>query len=121
METTLQSISLPAKNARGLRDFYVQAFGLKENEKRSHPPGFFMIEGGKGCNLLIMDAEGSETKAGNIGFELGMEVSSLDQLVEKVIAAGGRLIKNTQQMKWGTALLLEDPEGHSINAYMFNK
>ena len=24
-------------------------------------------------------------------------------------------------MKWGTALLLEDPEGHSINAYMFNK
>ena len=66
METTLQSISLPAKNARGLRDFYVQAFGLKENEKRSHPPGFFMIKGGKGCNRLLWTYKAQRLKPGTL-------------------------------------------------------
>ncbi len=121
IEAQLDSISLPAKNSERLRNFYVTVFGLKENEQRSHPPGFFMIQGGRGCNLLIMDAVGSETETGSKGFELGMEVNSLDGLEEKIIEEGGSIVQNKQQMQWGTSVLIADPEGHQINAYVFNK
>ncbi len=110
-----------AKNSERLRDFYVTVFGLKENEQRSHPPGFFMIEGGRGCNLLIMDAVGSDTETGSKGFELGLEVNSLDGLEKNVTEAGGSIVQNKQQMKWGNAIIVADPEGHYINAYVLNK
>lgn len=121
MKAQLDSISLPAANSQRLCDFYVSVFGLEENKERSHPPGFFMVSGGRGCNILIMDAQGSDTETGVKGFELGMEVDSLEGIQERVKEAGGSIIQYTQQMRWGTAITVADPEGHHINAYVFNK
>ncbi len=121
MNAHLESISLPAKNSQRLRDFFVMVFGLEENKEKSHPPGFFMIKGGRGCNILIMDAQGSDTETGIKGFELGMELDSLDAIEDIVIKAGGSIIQKIQQMRWGTTIIVADPEGHHINAYVFNK
>ena len=121
MKAQLDSISIPAKNSQQLCNFYVSVFGLHENKERSHPPGFFMIDGGRGCNILIMDAIGSATETGIKGFELGMEINTLEGLEEKVVNAGGNIIGNVQQMQWGSAIIVADPEGHHINAYVFNK
>ena len=68
-----------------------------------------------------MSADGSDTETGTKGFELGMEVNTLDDLEKKVAEAGGTVVQNTQQMQWGTAIIVADPEGHHINAYVFNK
>lgn len=121
MKSTIESISLQTTQPQILRDFYVKVFGLKENEQRSHAPGFFLIEGGKGCNLLIMDAEGTHGSAGNKGFEIGLNVDSLEGLEEKVRMAGGSVLEERQEMGWGTAITFGDPDGHRVNAYVFRR
>ena len=119
MKSTLNSINLMAKEPTQLKDFYVNVFGLEENMRRSHAPGFYMIDGGKGCNILIQDAGGVHSETGVKGFELGIEMETVDELKERVINAGGSIINDTQQMGWGTAITVADPEGHAINAYVF--
>lgn len=121
MKGQLDSVSIPAHNPTRLRDFYVALFDLEEDIARSHPPGFYLLKGGKGCNLLIMDAEGSNTETGTKGFELGMQVDNMEQLEKQVTEAGGAVQQVVQQMDWGQSMIITDPEGHNINAYKFRQ
>ena len=121
MSSQLDSISLSAREPQKLCDFYVSVFGLEEDKERSHPPGFFLIRGGRGCNLLVMEAAGAGLELGSKGFELGFEVETLQGLTGRVNAAGGEIIEAEQQMQWGQSVVVADPEGHRINAYTFRR
>ena len=119
MKTKLNSINLVSVSPGELRDFYVNVLDFQEDKKRSHAPGFFFIEGGNGCNILIQQAEYAQTKPGNVGFELGMEVESLDEFYNNIKSSGCKIVAGTQQMDWGKGVTIEDPEGHIINIYQF--
>jgi predicted enzyme related to lactoylglutathione lyase len=121
MKATLQSINLLTQHPGKLKDFYTSAFNLDVNEQRSHAPGFYVIGGGKGCNILIQDAQGQQLAPMFRGFELGFETDTLTGVIEAVIKAGGTVVNDTQQMGWGTAVTVADPDGNQINIYVFRR
>ncbi len=119
MNTVLDSINLFAVNPVALSQFYHTVFGLQVDVERSHADGFFLLKGG-GCNLLIQDAKKVGGEPGVTGFELGFRVDNLKGLSELVAKNGGRILNDEQQMGWGQAITIADPEGHAINVYSFS-
>jgi len=69
-------------------------------KNRSHEPGFYFIVGGNGCNILIQQTGHAQTDAGNIGFELGMDVESLDEFYETITTSGCKVVADKQEMGW---------------------
>lgn len=120
-KTSLNSINLFSLMPERLKDFYQQVFGLVADPKRSHALGFFLLEGNTGCNILLQQADEAGGAVGHLGFELGFEVESLDGLAELALKHGGTIINSGQQMGWGEAITVADPEGHAINVYVFRK
>jgi predicted enzyme related to lactoylglutathione lyase len=118
MEAKLSNINLPVHNPRKVRDFYMQAFDLKEIEYASEPPGFFMLNA-NGCTITIQDAEAIGQSTGTVGIELGFEVEDVPSYVGRIRQAGGGILKEEQQMSWGQAFTAADPEGHVINIFRF--
>lgn len=119
MKTKLNSINLVSSTPGELRDFYVNVLLFQEDKQRSHEPGFFFINGGNGCNILIQQSGHAQTLPGAVGFELGLEVKSLDEFYERIKSNNCKVIADKQQMGWGKGIAIEDPEGHVINVYEF--
>lgn len=119
MKTALDSINLFSSVPEKLKQFYIDVFGLRENAERSHPPGFFLLEGQGGSNLLIQKADLVDGTVGHSGFELGFEMQTISGVGVRAMAAGGSIVNDTQQMGWGDAITVADPEGHRVNAYVF--
>lgn len=119
MKAKVDSINLFSVVPTALKQFYCDVFGLVANDNRSHAPSFFLLEGDGGCNVLLQQAEFVGGQVGYEGFELGFELLSIEGLGERVVAAGGSIVNDSQQMGWGKAITVADPEGHRINAYVF--
>lgn len=120
MQAKLNNITMPVKNPKSIRDFYVNAFDLKEVEARSQPPDFFMLDG-NGCTITIQDANAINQSTGTVGVELGFEVENVQSYIPRIKQSGGGIIKQEQQMGWGQAFTAVDPEGHVVNVFKFHR
>lgn len=119
MKAKLDSINLVSDNPCELKDFYVDVLNFELDEQRSHAPGFFLIKGGAGCNILIQQNGNAQTAPGNNGFEIGIEVDIFDQYFERLTQSGCQIVADKQQMGWGKGATVADPEGHIINIYEY--
>ena len=119
MKAKVDSINVFSAMPMALMQFYCDVFGLLANDERSHAPDFYLLEGEGGCNVLLQQAELVGGQVGYEGFELGFALNSIEGLGERVVAAGGSIVNDSQQMGWGKAITVADPEGHRINAYVF--
>jgi predicted enzyme related to lactoylglutathione lyase len=119
MKAKLESINLVSAKPGELRDFYVNVLNFEEDEQWSHPPGFYLIKGGNGCNILIQQNGNAETKPGSSDFEIGIEVESFEEYYSQIKESGCKIIADKQQMGWGTGAAIADTEGHIINIYEY--
>ncbi|WP_415830304.1 VOC family protein [Bordetella flabilis] len=111
---------LTCANALAAIDFYVQAFGAREEGRMMDPEGkklmhamlrigdspLMMADEFPGCG---MGAGGSEGKA----VVLHLYVNDVDAAMERALAAGAKLVMPATDMFWGDRYgQLDDPFGH---------
>lgn len=118
MQAKLNNITMPVKDPKKIRDFYVNTFDLKELESFSDAGDFYMLDG-NGCTITIQDANAIGQSTGTVGVELGFEVEEVESYIPKIKQNGGGIIKQEQQMGWGNAFTAVDPEGHVVNVFRF--
>lgn len=120
MQVKFDSITYCTKEPEQLRDFYINALGCENLPELSEPPGFCMVQAGV-CKLIFQQLSKDPFEHQRNGLlEIGMEVSDIKQARENILACGGSILNEEQQMAWGQAFTASDPAGNPINIYKFS-
>ena len=108
----------------GALDFYQRAFGAAEVSRMMTPDGRKLINAELellGHRLLVCDefdaTEGGTCRCprtlGGTGVRLILEVDDADQMVDRAVAAGAKVLRPVADMFWGARYgKLLDPYGH---------
>ena len=112
----LATINLIVADAQRSRDFYVNALGLKENQRRSEPSHFFYLESEGAALTVGKPHDGGAPKASG-SVEIGFEVADLQAARSKIESAGVK----QESMHWGDTIQLRDPDGNCIVIYVLKR
>ena len=115
MPAKLATINLEVADPERSKRFYVDAFGMTENVRRSHAPGFVYLES-SGAHLTLAAPQAGTAAAPSATMELGFEIDDLDGLRERLAACGATGFA-AQSMGWGEAIEGRDFDGYRIVAY----
>ena len=115
---------LIVSNGRAALDFYKEAFDAKEGHQMMAPDGKRLLHGElilDGHTFFISDefdtSEGGTCKSpqtlGGTCVRVTLEVDNADQIVERAVAGGARVLMPVQDMFWGARYgKIVDPFGH---------
>jgi lactoylglutathione lyase len=116
MSVDVASIVLFSAHAEQTVAFY-RALGVQLlDERHDEGPVHVAAELG-GVHFAIYEADGEPVVAwhrrpGEVF--VGFYVESLDAVVQAATADGGRQVSAHEQMPWGCRVLLEDPDGRTV-------
>ena len=112
----LGNINLFVRDVARAKQFYVQALGLVEDQERSAPPGFALLQAGN-CTITLQDATAPGAKFGSAdSIELGFEVEDVEAACQRLQAMGAQ-VSDVQQMGWGGGFDALDLDGHRLTIY----
>jgi catechol 2,3-dioxygenase-like lactoylglutathione lyase family enzyme len=108
----LGSVNLAVKDMLASERFYVDVLGLEVDEERSNRPSFLLL---RAANYMLILQDGTDSPestvpSGNI--EIAFQVDDL-----KAVQASLGAEAVIQQMGWGTAIEIKDPNGVRLNLY----
>lgn len=116
MQTTLGNVNLYVQDIERAREFYTDILGLVENQERSFPPTFILLDAG-GCTLTLQDSSAPGAAFGKSdSVELGFAVENVEAIRERLIQRGIQ-VSDVQQMGWGGGFDAIDPDGHRLTIY----
>jgi predicted lactoylglutathione lyase len=115
----LTLVTLGVADLGRARNFYT-AMGLSASPKSTGDVAFFQMPGGVLAlyprPLLAEDATVEAAGSGFSGITLACNLDSpgdVDAMIDKAVAAGGRLVKPAQKVFWGGySGYFADPDGH---------
>ncbi len=114
MRARLATVNLLSHDPQRAKRFYTEVLGFVEEPSRSHAPGFAYLRG-PGCDVTIaLPSGGVAASPGST--ELGFEVEDLGAARTRLAELGVRE-DHAEQMGWGHAVELRDPDGHRIILY----
>lgn len=119
MKIKLASINLEVADPERSQRFYIDALGMVEDARRSHPPGFVYLRS-EGCDMTLTTPEKASGAEPSRTMELGFEVDDLGAMRQRLGALGVADLRE-QSMGWGEAIELCDPDGHRVIVYAFRK
>lgn len=119
MNVKLASINLEVADPQRTKRFYIDALGMVENERRSHPSSFVYLESAAG-NITLATPQTATAAEPSRTMELGFEVDDLDALKAR-FAANGITGFAPQSMGWGEVIEGHDPDGHRVIVYCFKR
>lgn len=116
MQTMLGNINLYVQDIERARQFYTEFLGLIENQQRSFPPTFILLEAG-GCTLTLQDSSAPGAAFGKSNsVELGFVVEDVEA-VRVRLKEQGITVSDIQQMGWGKGFDTVDPDDHRLTLY----
>jgi uncharacterized protein len=130
--STPVTVTLAISDRQSSRDFYRAFLGLEppgEPAEDGIPePLRFQLNDGF-CLMLIpsggfgwvVEDAGTVAEVGTINALVSLDVSTeaeVDDIIERVHAAGGTVMRTAQHEEWGYSCLVADPDGHvwQVNA-----
>ncbi len=115
MNIRLATVNLEVADPQASKRFYVDLLGMTEDERRSHAPGFVYLRSA-GCDLTLAARQGAPAAGGAAPVEIGFEVDDF-AAARAHLEAHGPKDAVVQNMGWGEAIELRDPDGHRIVIY----
>ena len=120
MRQKLNILTLGVKDFQKALSFYEQGLGWKKSSASQGDIAFFSLGGIVLAlyprHLLAEDALVEDAGSGFAGFSISYNAKSekeVDEVLEKVKAAGARVIKPAQKVFWGGySGYFKDPDGH---------
>lgn len=115
---------LVVNNGQAALEFYKEVFGAAEGDSMMAPDGKRLLHGEivlNGHKLFLSDqfeaSEGGTCKSpqtlGGTCVRITLEVDDADQIVERAVKAGARVVMPVQDMFWGARYgKIVDPFGH---------
>lgn len=107
----ISSLVLYAIDVTATAEFYRQV-GVE-----FHPagPGRVVADIG-GCRFAILPSSSGDTaRQGGAGTVMpGIDVSSVDTVIGRVIAGGGSILRAAETLEWGRRAVLSDPDGRAV-------
>lgn len=115
MKIKLHTVNIEVVDPEASKRFYVDALGMTEDLKRSHPPGFFYLESGA-CHLTLAKRDDAGGEKPSRSVELGFLVDDLASLKTRFSERNVTGFK-LQSMGWGEVIEGHDPDGHRVIVY----
>jgi PhnB protein len=115
---------LIVSNGLAALEFYKEAFGADQGHTMMAPEGKKLLHGEltlDGHRIFVSDefdiSEGGTCKSphtlGGTGVRITLQVDDADEIVERAVAAGARVLMPVQDMFWGARYgKIVDPFGH---------
>jgi predicted enzyme related to lactoylglutathione lyase len=118
MANHVRFFAITAADVERARHFYESVFGWKFEDWG--PPGFYVIQGAGLAGALQERHEplvGSHPRS----FELTVGVDDLDDIIAKVVAAGGAIVMDKSYIETvGTLIHFTDTEGNRMGAMKYD-
>ena len=112
MNVKLASINLQVADPDRSKRFYLDAMGMAEDARRSHPPSFVYLKS-EGCDLTLASFPDSPGAEPSRTMELGFEVDDIRAMKARLASLGLGDVRE-ESMGWGEALELRDHDGHRV-------
>ena len=119
MSIRIATINIEVRDVALAKKFYMRAFGMTENERRSHPPSFAFLESGSVALTLTTPVESTRPEPSKT-IEIGFETDDLAAAETNLVAAGAQGVQQ-KSMGWGDAIELHDLDGYRIVVYSFKR
>jgi catechol 2,3-dioxygenase-like lactoylglutathione lyase family enzyme len=113
----LATINLQVADPQRSKRFYMDALGMIEDARRSHPPTFVYLRS-DGCDVTLATPEEASGAQPSRTMELGFEVDDIAAM-RAHLSARGIPDYRAGSMGWGEALELRDNDGHRVVIYSF--
>jgi lactoylglutathione lyase len=116
MQIVLGNVNLYVRDIERARHFYTNILGLLENQQRSFPPTFILLDSGS-CTITLQDSSAPGAVFGKSdSVELGFAVDDIEAVRER-LKTQGIAVSDIQQMGWGGGFDAVDPDGHRLTIY----
>ena len=112
----LTNVNLLVENVDRARAFYLGAFGLSVDERRSAPPHMLILGEGVTISLKTADTEEPGKARGPGDTELGFETDDLEAVRAAILAHGGQA-GEIQSLGFGRTFDARDPDGHPLSVF----
>jgi catechol 2,3-dioxygenase-like lactoylglutathione lyase family enzyme len=120
MDATVDVITIGVTDLKRAREFYELGFGCLVKEERD---GVVTLDLGAGSSVLELrqwdaladEVDASGDSSGFRGFTLSYiveEAAMVDNVLNRVVAAGGKISKAPRNALWGYSAYITDPSGH---------
>ena len=103
----LGSVNLVVTDIAAAEQFYVEVLGLQVDTERSNRPSFLLLRTGN-CMVILQQAGLDSPDS----IELSFAVEDLSAIQQKLAGRG-----IVQQMGWGDAIEITDPQGTRLNLF----
>jgi catechol 2,3-dioxygenase-like lactoylglutathione lyase family enzyme len=117
MRAKLATINLQVADPQQSKRFYMDALGMIEDARRSHPPTFVYLRS-DGCDVTLATPQEASGARPSRTIELGFEVNDIAAM-RAHLSALGLSDYSEESMGWGEALELRDSDGHRVVIYSF--
>ncbi|MFL6160896.1 MAG: VOC family protein [Jatrophihabitantaceae bacterium] len=120
MDATVDVITIGVTDLKRAREFYEQGFGCLVKEDRDDVVSLDLGAGSSALELrpwqaLAGDIDASTESSGFRGFTLSYiveEAAIVDNVLDRVVRAGGTIAKPPRNALWGYSAYITDPSGH---------
>ena len=118
MQIRFATVNLEVADPQRSKRFYIDAIGMRENERRSHAPGFVYLESEGLALTLATREDGQQPAPPSASTELGFEADDLGGVRDR-FAERGFAGFVSQSMGWGDVLEGHDADGNRVIVYQF--
>lgn len=115
MHTTIQPVIL-TPNLDRLLNFYTELFDAVEIQRvpLTGPPFYIGLQIGQSVLGLVVNTDVQTGTSQRM--LISVDVENVDNTLERVVPAGGRVLGPPNNMPWGQRVAhLEDPDGNAVN------
>jgi catechol 2,3-dioxygenase-like lactoylglutathione lyase family enzyme len=113
----LATINLQVADPQRSKRFYMDALGMIEDVRRSHPPTFVYLRS-DGCDVTLATPQETSEAQPSRTIELGFEVDDIAAMRAHLSALSIPDYRE-KSMGWGETLELRDSDGHRVVIYSF--
>ena len=107
--------TIPVSDIERAHDFYTKAFGLETVFQNGNPTGFMILKR-DAAELHLTLVKGHNGATHNVAHML---VSDAQQVHDRCVEAGARIIKGMKDAEWGLrTFVMADPDGNRIDVGM---
>ena len=93
---------------------FYEALGLSF-ERHSHGKGPEHLAAELGPDGFVFEIYPANDKVGDTkGTRIGFRVGSIDNLINDLVTAGGKIAQDPHDSEWGRRAVVIDPDGHKV-------